>query len=98
HVVEHGWKYKVPVLVMLDFAAAAVHQHLGTFLLAFGDKSLDARLALGRDHRTHLDAVVQAIADLPFTCHVDHPFTDRVSGLVDRDGHGCREAALARAS
>ena len=93
--VEHGRPEPVTVLVSLDGEVAAVPEQ-GRALLDPGlDVVADRLLVFGGDHRAHVDALVEAVADGHLVGQLDDPVGELVvDRLLDEYDVLC-ETALA---
>src|SRR5262245_21899658 len=85
-VVEDGWLDEEALLIARDARAAPIDQQLGALVGALADHLLDALFALGGDHRPHLDARVEAVADLARCGGLGDALAEHIARLADRDG------------
>jgi hypothetical protein len=81
-----------------NLRVAAVEQNFCALLFAEADQRFDALFALRRDHRAHLHAFVEAVADFEFGGGVGDGVAERLLRFADGDGDGDGEATLAGAS
>ena len=96
HQIENGREDKVAIFVATDFFVAPIDQHLGALALAQGNQLFDAGFALGGDHRPHLHALVQAVADGARGSGIGDALEEFVAGRPNRDADAGGQTALAR--
>ena len=82
------------VLVAVDLQSAAVEDHLRAALLGVIDEPDDAVAVLGGDDGTHLDALVEPVADLDLRAIGGDELGQLFPDATDRDDDGQRHAAL----
>ena len=98
NVVENRGLHEVAGFVFRNLRVAAVEQNLCALLFAESDQRFDALFALRRDHRAHLHAFFEAVADFEFRSGVGDGIAEGFLRFADRDRDGDGEAALAGAS
>src|SRR5260370_14357069 len=96
-VIEYRWAHEVAALVTGDRCAAPIDKHFSALARAFSDQRLDALLALRCNNRPHLNRPIKPITDLAGSRYFCDPLSENVASLANRDGHRCRQAALAGA-
>src|SRR5579872_957992 len=77
---------------------AAVEHNLRTLLLTFGDQTLDSRLALRRNYRTHLHAFIEAVSHTQGGGGFSNRITESFLRFTNGYGYGDCEATLSGAA
>ena len=89
---------KFPDFVFRNLRVAAVEQNLRALLLAEADQRFDALFALRRDHRAHLHAIFEAVADFEFRSGIGDRIAKSLLRFADGDCDGDGKTALSGAT
>src|SRR6516225_2045216 len=97
HAVENGRLQEIAIFVAGNFGVAPIHDRLGTFAHTGGDERFDALLAIAADNWAHLNAGIEAKANLDGGGRFGDGVAECFLRFADRDGNRYREATLAGA-
>ena len=89
---------KLPCFTFRNSRVTSVQQDSSRPASRQRDQRFDARLALRRDHRPHLHALVEAVADAQMTRQLGNRIAESLLRFADRHRDGNRQASLPGAA
>ena len=98
NVVEHGGLHEISLFSARDFRASAIEDNFSAIAFAKFHQRLDSGFALRRDHRSHLNAVVQSVADAQGSCRFEDRVTEHFLCFAHGDRYRNRKTTLSGAS
>src|SRR5260370_34394727 len=94
NLIEDSRAHEVATLVAGNRRAASIDKNLRALARPLSDQHVDTLPALRGNHRSHLDVLLEAVADAARLRVVNDAFGEARARLADGDGDRCRQAAL----